>query len=47
MKHIPDLLIVAGALLLPVGVGLVHGPSAMIVAGIECLALGMVLSLRA
>lgn len=48
MKAIlPDVLILLGVLLVPLGVALVHRPTAIAVLGMECLLLGVLASASA
>jgi len=45
--NLPDLLIVAGAAAVPAGVALLHVAAAIIIGGLELLAIGVVLARKA
>ena len=45
MSLLPDVLIVLGAVLVPAGVAMVHGPAAVALVGLECVGLGVLLTL--
>lgn len=44
-RHLPDALMILGGVLVPVGVACYHVPAALIVSGVELLAVGLLLTL--
>jgi hypothetical protein len=44
-SYLPDVLLVLGAILVPVGIGLVHRPSALAILGVEFLLFGLLISI--
>lgn len=44
-RHLPDALMILGGVLVPVGVGFYHLAAALIVSGVELLAVGLLLTL--